>query len=84
MGASKKKKKKKSSGEYFEYKLMATLAEIIFALQYLHIWIHKGVSSYLGFYTSISYCESEKPIETLYDCKMHPWGFWTHKVIHAL
>lgn len=88
MGASKKKKKKKEKinlqGKNSEYKLMVTLAEIIFALQHLHIWIHMGVSGYLGFYTSISYCKSEKTMEALYDSEMHPWGFWTHKVIYAL
>lgn len=72
MRGSEEKKKKKYSGEYFVYKLMATLAEIIFALWHLHVWIHKGISAYLGFYTSISYCESEKPMETLYDCDTHP------------
>lgn len=51
---------------------MVTLAEIIFALWHLHIWIHEGVSGYLGFYTSISFCKSEKPMETLYDSEMHP------------
>lgn len=76
--AVKKKKKGKSSGEYFVYKLMETLAQIIFALWHLHVWIHKGISAYLGFYTSISYCESEKPMETLYDCDTNPWGFLTH------
>lgn len=51
---------------------MVTLAAIISALRHLHIWIHKGVSGYLGFYTSISYCEPEKPTEILYDSQMHP------------
>jgi len=75
VGASKKKtlkkKRDKSAGENSECRSMVT-AEIIFALRHLHIWIHKGVSGYLGFYTSISYCKSEKPMETLYDSEMHP------------
>lgn len=63
---------KKSAGENSEYKLMVTLPEIILALRLLHIWIREGVSGYLAFDTSISYCKSEKPMETLFDSEMHP------------
>lgn len=64
--------KDKSAGGNSKYELMVTLAVIIFALWRLHIEIHEGVSTFLGFDTSISYCKSEKPMKKLYESEMHP------------
>lgn len=59
------KEKDKCEGENSKYELMVIVAEIIFALWHLYIRIHKGVSSFLGFYTSISYCKSENPMKKI-------------------
>lgn len=57
--------KDKSAGGNSKYELMVILADIIFALWHLHIWIHEGVSIFLEFYTSISYCKSEKQMKKI-------------------
>lgn len=57
--------KDKSAVGNSKYELMIILAEVIFALWHLHSGIHKGVSSFLGFYTTSSYCKSEKLIKKI-------------------
>lgn len=57
--------KDKSAGGNSKYELMVVLAVIIFALWHLHIGIHKRVSSFLGFYTSISYYKPEKQMKKI-------------------
>lgn len=79
----KKKKKDKFAEENSKCKLMVTLAEMILALQHLHIGVHEEDFGYLGFYASIGYCKSEKPRET-HDSEMRPGRFGGHKEIYAL
>lgn len=59
------KEKDKCARGNSKYELTVIVAEIIFNWWHLHIRIHKGVCSFLGFYTPISYWKSEKPMKKI-------------------